>query len=90
MMSMRFQRDISRAAARTPSGLFERKGLGVLHACVNVKALADDLAPAVNDDAADERPGTHLPRPARSQLKRARHHALVERVRRLESGVWSH
>ena len=57
--------------------MFERDGLGVLQVLVDVEALARDLAFVVNYDAPDERAGAHLPRAARGEFERARHHAFV-------------
>ena len=86
MMRVRLKRDISRCAARKLARLFERQRLGVLDALVDVEALADDLAAFVHDDASDERARTHLPRRARGEFERTRHHALIG-VCKLEVGV---
>src|SRR5205085_5764023 len=58
---VRFERDVGGRAARAFARLFERERLCVIHALVDVEALADHLAARVYDDAADERAGAHPP-----------------------------
>jgi hypothetical protein len=65
-------------ACGSVSGLFEGDGLGVADELVEIKALADNFAPRIDNHAADQRARTDLPAPARGQFEGARHHALVE------------
>lgn len=86
-MCMRFERNIGSRAARFIAGLFERDGFRVLDLIVNVEAFADDLMRGIDDYCADEWTGTDLADAARRQLKRARHHLLVEFAEGLQGGL---
>ncbi len=78
VMRVRLKRDVSGRARCPLASLFQRQRLCMLESLVEIKALADDLASVAYEDAADERARTDLPAPARSQLKRATHHALIQ------------
>ena len=77
-MSMRFERNISGAAARSSSGLFERERFGVLETFVKIRAFADNFAMSVDNHAADQGARAHLPDAARRQFKRAAHHTFIK------------
>jgi hypothetical protein len=77
---MRFERDISRRAARLVARLFQRDSFCVFDLIEEIKAFADNLLIRIDDDGPDQRTGADLADALRGQLERTLHHLTVEIV----------
>src|SRR2546422_499870 len=87
LMRVRFQRNVRGRTACVFTGLFQRDRLGMLNLIVNIKALTDDLSATVDDNRADQRPGTNVANASHSEFESATHHALIKII--LNFGAWS-
>src|SRR6185369_2249432 len=76
-MCMRFERNISGAAAGLLARLFKRNRFGMFDFVVDVKPLTHYVAVSVGDHGADERPRTDLTNALTGELERSAHHRVV-------------
>ena len=87
LMSMRLERNVGSTAPRLFARQFEGQRLCMLNLIVNIKALTDDLSATVDDNRADQRPGTNVANASHSEFESATHHALIKII--LNFGAWS-